>query len=260
MSKQNGMMKQITKLGLILLLGSTISACSSSMRWKEEVQLHDGQIVIEERYVKLGGYLYLDSTERTSLEEIATFVMPKTLKQIVWKSDFRDSEPEPNSLNMIRFDVVNGTPYLVTYPAGCIAYNKWGRPNPPQVFFKYANDQWQRIMPDEFPPELIGYSANVIVGSPASSLLKSFYTAGQVDDKNRPISTPEYKTILREPVKGGDGSAVNCETLIPYGKGGWLGFDWFTDQPSLDACLKFCNRKQVNTESCPCNTIFKGAK
>jgi len=201
MNNQNGMMKRIAKLGLILMLGSTISACSSSMRWKEEVKLHDGQIVIEERYVKLGGYLYLDSTERTSLDETATFVMPKTQKRIVWKSDFRDSEPEPNSLNMIRFDVVNDIPYLATYPAGCIAYNKWGRPNPPQVFFKYANEQWQRIMPDALPPQLIGYSANVIVGRPASNLLKSFYTVGAVDAKNRPISTPEYKIIMREPLE-----------------------------------------------------------
>lgn len=210
MSKQNGMMKRLTKLGLILLLGSTISACSSSMRWKEEVKLHDGQIVIEERYVKLGGYLYLDSTERTSLDETATFIMPKTQKRIVWKSDFRDSEPEPNSLNMIRFDVVNGTPYLATYPAGCISYNKWGRPNPPQVFFKYASDQWQRIMPDELPSQLIGYSANVIVGTPASSLLKSFYTVKGVNEKNYYISTPEYKTILREPVPKGSDSVVRC--------------------------------------------------
>jgi hypothetical protein len=203
-------LKCITKLGLILMLGSTISACSSSMRWKEEVTLHDGQIVIEERYVKLGGYLYLDSTERTSLDETATFILPKTKKRIVWTTDFRDSEPEPNSLNMIRFDVVNGIPYLATYPAGCIAYNKWGRPNPPQILFKYESEQWKRIAVDELPPELIGTTANVIVGTPASSLLKSFYNVDDVNAKNYYVRTPEYKTILREPVKGGDGSSVNC--------------------------------------------------
>jgi hypothetical protein len=203
------LMKRITKLGLILMLGSTISACSSTMQWREEVKLHDGQVIEEKRYVNLGGYLYLDSTERTSLDETATFILPKLKKQIVWKSDFRDSIPEPNSLNMIRFDVVNDTPYLVTYPAGCIAYNKWGRPNPPQILFKYEGDQWKRISVAELPLELIGMSANVIVGTPASSLLKSFYTAGQVDAKNRPISTVEYKTILREPVKSVD-SVVSC--------------------------------------------------
>jgi hypothetical protein len=208
MNKQNGMMKRIAKLGLLLMLGSTISACSTTMRWKEEVKLHDGQIIVAERFYNLGGYAYLDSSERTPLDETVTFKLPNG-KSIEWKNDFRDSVPEPNSLNHFRFDIVNGVPYLATYPAGCISYNKWGRPNPPQVFFKYANDQWQRIMPDELPPQLIGYSANVIVGRPASSLLKSFYTVEGVNAKNHYISTPEYKTILREPVKGGD-SVVSC--------------------------------------------------
>lgn len=218
MSNQSGMMKRIAKLGLLLMLGSTISACSSTMRWKEEVKLHDGQIITSERSYNLGGYAYLDSSERTPLDETVTFNLPNS-KNIVWKNDFRDSVPEPNSLNHFRFDIVNGVPYLATYPAGCIAYNKWGRPNPPQVLFKYEGDQWKRITLAELPPELIGTTANVIVGRPASSLLKSFYTVEGVDAKNYYISTPEYRTILRDMVKGGD-SVVSCEVLVNY-KCGW---------------------------------------
>ncbi len=208
MSKQNEIMKRLAKLGLVLLLGSTISACSSSMRWKEEVKLHDGKVIMSERNYNLGGFAYLDSSERTPLNETVTFNLPDN-KSVVWKNDFRDSVPEPNSLNHFRFDVVSGVPYLATYPAGCISYNKWGRPNPPQVLFKYEDKQWKRITLDELPQVLIDTSANVIVGRPASSLLRSFYTAGQVDAQNRPISTPEYKTILREPVRTAD-SVVAC--------------------------------------------------
>jgi len=43
-----------------------------------------------------------------------------------------------------------------------------------------------------------------------------------VDAKNRPISTTEYKTILREPVKSADGSSVNCQEMVYY-KGAWVG-------------------------------------
>lgn len=196
-------LKKIAKLGLFLLLGSAISACSSTMRWTEEVKLHDGQVIDEKRYVNLGGYLYLDSRERVSIDETATFTLPGSNKIITWKIDFRDSQSEPNSLNMIRFDVVHGIPYLATYPAGCIAYNKWGRPNPPQILFKYENEQWKRITVAELPSELIGMSANVIVGTPASSLLKSFYTVEGVNAKNALISTVEYKTILREALPSG---------------------------------------------------------
>ena len=187
-----------------------------------------------------------------------TFNLSGTDKKIIWKNDFSDSVPEQNSLNHFRFDIVNGVPYLATYPAGCIAYNKWGRPNPPQVLFKYEGDQWNRITLAELPPELIGATANVIVGRPASSLLKSFYTVKGVDDKNYYISTPEYKTILREALPN---AGKSCPAMISYGKsGGWIGLDWFTDQPSLEACLKFCDRKKISAETCPCNSIFKEKK
>ena len=258
LNRQNGMMKRIATLGLTLLLGSTLSACSSTMQWKEEVKLHDGQVIVAERCYTLGGFAYLDSRERTPLEETVTFNLPDN-KSIVWKNDFRDSVPEPNSLNHFRFDIVNGVPYLATYPAGCISYNKWGRPNPPQVLFKYEDKQWKRITLDELPQELIGTTANVIVGRPASSLLKSFYTVAGVNDKNRPISTPEYKTILRKAsgIAGGPGSG--CGELIRV-KDGWEGTGFFSGQPSIEACLKYCERKEVSTRNCPCNRFFKGEK
>lgn len=217
--------QRMTRLGLILMMGVSVNACSSTMNWKEEVKLHDGQVLVSERNYNLGGYAYLDSSERTPLNETVSFSLPGTNKKIIWKNDFSDSVPEPNSLNHFRFDIVNGVPYLATYPAGCIAYNKWGRPNPPQILFKYEGDQWQRITLAELPPELIGASANVIVGRPASSLLKSFYTVEGVNEKNHNISTPEYKTILREAVvkgaHGTDGSSVNCIELVLY-KGAWI--------------------------------------
>jgi hypothetical protein len=144
------------------------------------------------------------------LDETVTFNLPNR-KTITWKTDFRDSVPEPDSLNHFHFDIVNDVPYLATYPTGCIAYNKWGRPNPPQILFKYENDRWKRISLAELPPPLIGATANVIVGSPDKRILKPFYSVKDVDAVNHDISTPEYKTIMRVAVKRGtDGSSVNC--------------------------------------------------
>lgn len=197
------MLKKITQLGLFLMIGLSMAACSKTMSWKEEVQLSDGQIIIAERFYNLGGYSAIESKERAALNMTVTFNLPNS--KIIWKNDFRDSVPEPNSLNLIRFDVIKGVPYIATYPAGCIAYNKWGRPNPPQVLFKYENSQWKRITLAELPASLIGTQANVIVGRPATSLLKSFYTVAGVNEENDGISTPEYETILKEPVKNGEG-------------------------------------------------------
>jgi hypothetical protein len=256
------MLKRIAKLGLLLMMGVSMNAEAGlfghTMSWKEEVLLHDGSKIIAERYYNLGGYPAIESHNRDALDVTVTFGLPGTDKKIVWKNDFRDSEPEPNSLNLIRFDVVKGVPYIATYPAGCIAYNKWGRPNPPQILLKYENEQWKRITLAELPSELIGTHANVIVGRPDVRIAKSFYTVEGVNAVNQNISTLEYKTILREVVKGG--GITSCEHMIPYGKGGWLGLDWFRDQPTYEACLKFCERKGVSQKDCPCEILFKGAK
>jgi hypothetical protein len=196
------MLKRISKFGLILMMGVSMSAEAGlfdhTMKWKEEVLLHDGQVIIAERHYNLGGYPTLDSHNRTALDETVTFNLSDS-KRIVWKTDFRDSASEPNSLNLILFDVVKGVPYIATYPAGCIAYNKWGRPNPPQILFKYEGATWKRITLDEFPLEF--KEANVIVGRPDERSLKSFYSVAQVNEENHGIDTPEYHTILREAVK-----------------------------------------------------------
>jgi len=212
-SKPLLMLRVCKTIGLILILGVSMSACAGlsghTMSWKEEVKLHDGQVIISERFYNLGGYPGLESHNRMALDQVITFSLPGTNKRIIWKNDFRDSVPEPNSLNLIRFDVVKSVPYIATYPAGCISYNKWGRPNPPQILFKYEDDQWKRITLAELPPELIGTSANVIVGRPDVRIAESFYTVEGVNRVNHDISTPEYKTILREPVKSAD-SVVSC--------------------------------------------------
>lgn len=194
---------------VLIIFGIVIATISLSakagffghtMSWKEEVLLRDGQVVVAERFYNLGGYPAIESHNRSALDQTITFSLPGTNNRIIWKNDFRDSEPEPNSLNLIRFDVVNGVSYIATYPAGCIAYNKWGRPNPPQILFKYAGDKWQRIALADLPPELVGTTANVIVGRPDVRIAKSFYTVEGVNKENHDIHAPEYKTILREPL------------------------------------------------------------
>ncbi len=230
-----------------------MSACSKTMSWKEEVQLSDGQIVIAERFYNLGGYPAIESKERAALDMTVTINLPNG--KIIWKNYFRDSLPEPNSLNLIRFDVIKGVPYIATYPAGCIAYNKWGRPNPPQVLFKYENNQWKRITLAELPTSLIGAHANVVVGRPATSLLKSFYTVARVNEENDGIDEGPYKTILKEPIT--DGGQSNCPNLIRTGDG-WKSIDWFSKKPSLEACLNFCTSEKIDSKNCPCNRLFKG--
>ncbi len=78
---------------------------------------------------------------------------------------------------------------------------------------------------------------------------------------NSSLRQEENKTILREPVKPGTaGSAVNYEELLYDGNGGWLSPDWFTKKPNYEACVKFCERRNIKEEYCPCDDIFNGGK
>jgi len=104
----------------------------------------------------------------------------------------------------------------VARPAGCISFNKWKRPNPPYIFFKYDGKDWKRISLEEFPAELT--KANVIVGSPPTELLKSFYTVAQVFEQNEDVRAEGYRTINRKPFAIEED---RCLELIYY-KGAWI--------------------------------------
>ena len=238
------------------MCGASLYAhADDAMTWKEEVLLHDGRKMTIERAVKLGGYVTLDSRERRALGETVTFVLPESKKTIVWKTDFRDSMSEPNSLNPLVLDIVNGVPYIAAYPAGCIAYNKWKRPNPPYIFFKYDGVKWKRIPLEEFPPELS--QVNIIIGRPSDEQAKPYYTIDDVKELNSPIKQPEYQSILREPLNGS--GQKGCTEMIRTNDG-WEGLGFFRSQPSYEACLKYCERKGVIQADCPCETLFEGAK
>lgn len=225
MINRNWLLKAFRTISLIVIVGISMNAEAGlfgigghTMNWKEEVLLHDGQIIVADRFYNLGGYPAIESRERAVLDQTVTFNLPGTNQKITWKTDYRDSEPEANSLNLVLFDVVKGIPHIATYPAGCIAYNKWQRPNPPQLLFKYENDQWKRIALAEFPVEL--NKANVIVGRPASKLLKPFYNVAQVKEENRYV-VREYGAVLREVLPKQKIDQM-CEELVFY-KGAWIG-------------------------------------
>ena len=61
-------------IGLLFTLGATMTANAgilggNTMTWKEEVLLHDGQIIVAERFYNLGGRPTLDSRERAARDE-----------------------------------------------------------------------------------------------------------------------------------------------------------------------------------------------
>lgn len=253
----------IKKLCLLLLLTAAMVACAgvpslSDKSWKEEVQLHDGSKVIVKRSFSLGGRT--ETSKRTAIgSQDLTFSIPATNKTVTWKSEYSEDVGRSN-FNLLALHIFNDTAYVVAETNGCLSYNKWGRPNPPYVLFKSNGNAWQRIAMAELPKEF--KDTNVVIAIDSKDLsdevgnhrVISAAKVKEINNRYNLMSTTYYRSIIREPLPNGN----NCGEMIYDGKGGWYGVDWFKDNPSLESCISYCDRKKITAEYCPCNKFFKG--
>lgn len=210
--------KMFKTVGLSLtIMGASMQAdaIGGGASWKEEVLLHDGGKLIVERSQAYGGYAEPASRERSLAEEQWVFQIPGGGQRVVWKSDFR-RPPEGDSLMLLQLNFLGGVPYVATSPAGCLAYNHWGRPNPPYVFFKYDGKSWQRISLAEFPA--LFKESNVAVGRPDPDHRTGLLSVETIKQENR-LLEPYLRHIIREPITGGP---TTCEKRVHY-KCGWFG-------------------------------------
>jgi hypothetical protein len=190
--------------------------------WKEEVLLHDGSKMIITRSQTYGGRHEIGQPPPIK-EHTVTFTLPDTNNTVSWTSEYGEDLGRSN-FHLLAVHVLHGTPYLVAEPNLCLSYNKYGRPNPPYVFFKYDGSAWQRIPLEAVPSEftIMNVAISLDRGHVKEMVQLGTVTADEVRQRNSSLSQPEYKTILREPVKPGTvESAVNCEEMIHY-KCGWI--------------------------------------
>lgn len=225
MSTNDGMSKWIAKLGLLLMLGASMFADAGlfgfgGTSWKEEVLLHDGSKITVDRTADRHGPHEIGQRPPIGDQSIK-FTMPGTNRQVVWKDEFSNDVSGAN-FNLMALDVVQGVAYLVVTPAGCPSYNKWGRPNPPYVIFKYQGNEWVRIQLQELPSEI--KSPNMLHSSPDEVAEKTkkdgIVSAEVIRSENEDFRQPEYKTILREALSKERINAM-CMVMVPY-NGSWV--------------------------------------
>lgn len=260
-------LKQITKLGLLLMMGVSMSACATStFMWKEEVLLHDDKKIVVERSETYDSSMPHEIGQGAPLaEQVISFTLYGTNQTVFWKSSNRPL-PEPENLDLLVLDFLDSVPYIATTPNRPFAFVKWGKPNPPYVFFKYDGKMWQRITLEQFPqlfkinliPDINAQDKKKII---ADNQKYGFLRAQTVAEIiGEPGREKKYYSILRTPIDYGPprDQGSNSGRMVRTGDGGWIGMDWFEKQPSLEACLKKCAREKVNPQDCPCNTLFKG--
>lgn len=188
--------------------------------WKEEVLLHDGSKIVVTRSQSRGRGGEIGQSPIK--EQTITFSLPGTNKPVSWKDDFSKDVGHSN-FDLLALHILNGTAYITTSAYGCLAYNKWGRPNPPYIFFKHDGNTWQRIALAEFPAAF--KDINLVINASAhekrlvtESQKSGFVSAASVKDLNSSMTQKEDKSIVREAVKheGPEG----CPVMVRI-EGGW---------------------------------------
>ncbi len=237
---------KITDLGLLLLLTFVISGCAGVSKYgdtstslKEEVALHDGQTIIVKRTVIRGGRRESFQAPNPIYKSLS-FTPPNSRQAVLWEDKKTDDIGNSNFQPLL-LDIVENTPYLVTTTLGCLSYNKWGRPNPPYIIFKYDSNAWQRITIQELPaqltmPNLLFNSADTVAAKSDSNLI----TANKIKTLNSSSIHLQYRTVLREPVQKGEGIG-SCPEMVYY-KGAWVGSGDSIGKRMMDSREKKLNK------------------
>lgn len=205
--------------------------------WKEEAQLHDGNKIIVDRSVERG--VGLSFWKRSPIkEQRLSFMLPHSNLTITWEDHYSAEVGSANLLPMA-LEFQQGTPYLITTPLGCAAYNKWGRPNPPYVTFKLQDRQWRRILQEEMPEEF--KLPNLVIYSPDDAAKEStdgIVPAHKIRDLNASFGQSAYAALAREPLPK-DLMRQMCTPMVYY-KCGWTSTrpDGSFDRKYLDDTCK----------------------
>ena len=139
-----------SRLVAVFALSLSLGACSGDS-WKEEALQPDGSTIIVTRTVDRGGRHEVGQEPPIKTQSIE-FNLPSSNEKVVWRDNFSEDLGGASFLPKL-LGVRKGEAYLLASPMGCLSYNKWDRPNPPYVVFKYASKQWDRVDLKELPLE-----------------------------------------------------------------------------------------------------------
>ena len=169
-----------------LVLSLPVTGCASGPTWKEEVVMFDGSKAVVERQQVLGNPLDRELSDITLGAPVKGNILKVPLSAGKWTSRWEAMGLNPQAVGLIA-----GIWYISATPKLCDDYDKWGRPIPPYVFFKYAGNAWQRITVEDFPAEItrrnLTYPGS---GSHRSAAATGFISADQAKLLNPGL--PDY--------------------------------------------------------------------
>lgn len=127
-------LQRIVRMGLILMMGVSMSACSGEQKWKEEVQLSDGKLIVVERELILesgGDEWVLNRSGSKPKEYRVRLEHPAGSGKIIeWRSTKQDMQTWPEKPLIL--DLEGGQPILFSIVAidiACEVYSKYAYRN-----------------------------------------------------------------------------------------------------------------------------------
>lgn len=192
MKTLHGMLKRISQVGLILMMGASMNADAGflglfggSEKWKEEVPLSEGKIIVIERETirESGGDEWaLNRGGGKPKEYRIRFASPDgTGKMIEWRSTKISPRTWPEV--PLFFDFISGQPTifsLVAISAGCEVYSK----------YIYKNGVWkEELLPEKFEPHATNLFLKVGVDMPSFVNLET---------KKQRNSSGDYRNALKQ--------------------------------------------------------------
>jgi hypothetical protein len=149
---------------LVVIVALVVQMCTpATYRWKEEVRLHDGRLIVVERSRVMSG----------PREPFRSATVGK------WTLAFENPNKPGKKISLdvhggadpMLLGFVQGIPYVAIQPGRGDARYFYNCPDPPYIFFRY-DGEWRRIELAEFPRELVA--------------------------RNLPNDTPEYEARSRK--------------------------------------------------------------
>ena len=130
---------------LCVLVGiALLSSClgKPTYRWNEEVQLHDGRVIVIERSVRTGEVPVEIGQPPGESDYTLTF-KTRDGKSVVWEAG--------KSLRPMTLDFSGEIPYVVATGITLTDYQANGCPKPPYFIFRFEAGGWVRIAYEQLP-------------------------------------------------------------------------------------------------------------
>lgn len=160
--RRSGWLVLLAILAVIVVFG--VQMCTpATYRWKEEVRLHDGRLIVVERTRVMSGSREPFRSATVGKWTLAFENPDKPGKKIAFEAH---GGAAPMLLGFI-----GSVPYVVINPRRGDAQYFYKCPHPPYIFFRY-DGEWKRIELRDFPRELVA--------------------------RNLPNDTPEYEARSRK--------------------------------------------------------------